>query len=150
MLQDLVRLLTLYLAAGVEVGAAAIVGIAAGEAMVRAAGALLRGRSESLQKDKIRLRLAGWLALAIEFELGADIIRTMIAPTWNDIGQLAAIIVIRTTLNFFLGRETRGAESNGGRPRGPKDSCDEAEDWSDGLGGWGTIGPQPVGGVRIR
>ncbi len=38
------------------------------------------------------------------------IIRTMVAPTWNDIGQLTAIIVIRTALNFFLGRETEGAE----------------------------------------
>jgi len=34
---------------------------------------------------------AGWLVLALEFLLAADILRTAISPTWNDIGQLAAI-----------------------------------------------------------
>jgi uncharacterized membrane protein len=86
-----------------------IIGFAAGEAMLRAASGLFKGACEALPREEIRLRLAGWLALAIEFELAADIIRTMVAPTWNDIGQLAAIIVIRTMLNFFLGRETEGA-----------------------------------------
>jgi uncharacterized membrane protein len=70
----------------------------------------LRARVSSDSTEEVRLRLARWLALAIEFELAADIIRTMIASTSNDIGQLAAIIVIRTTLNFFLGREREGAE----------------------------------------
>ena len=109
-MQELVRLLTLYLAAGVEIGAALIVGFAAGEAIARAGRGLFKGQSASDSTEEIRLRLARWLALAIEFELAADIIRTMIAPTWNDIGQLAAIIVIRTTLNFFLSRERGGAE----------------------------------------
>ena len=109
-MQELVRLLTLYLAAAVEVGAAVIVGFAAGEAIVRAGRGLAKRGMAADSTEEIRLRLARWLALAIEFELAADIIRTMIAPTWNDIGQLAAIIVIRTTLNFFLGRETQGAE----------------------------------------
>ncbi len=106
-MQNLVRLLTLDLAAGVEIGAAVIVGFAAGEAIVRAARSLLKWQVSAEDTEDTRLRLARWLALAIEFELGADIIRTMIAPTWNDIGQLAAIIVIRTALNFFLGRETQ-------------------------------------------
>jgi len=109
-LQELVRLLTLYLGAGVEIGAAIIVGFAASEANARAGRGLFKGQSSSESTEEIRLRLARWLALAIEFELAADIIRTMIAPTWNDIGQLAAIIVIRTTLNFFLDRETGGSE----------------------------------------
>lgn len=105
----MVRLLTLYLAAGVEVGAAAIVGFAACEAIVRAVRDLFEAPDlgEFHRRNPLEARS---LALAIEFELAADIIRTMIAPTWNDIGQLAAIIVIRTALNFFLGRETHGTE----------------------------------------
>ena len=43
-----------------------------------------------------------WLLLGLEFELGADIIRTAISPTWTQIGQLGAIAVIRTFLNYFL------------------------------------------------
>ena len=37
--------------------------------------------------------------------LAADIVRSAIAPTWNDIGQLAAIAAIRTFLNYFLERD---------------------------------------------
>lgn len=48
---------------------------------------------------------AAWILLALEFALAADIARTAIAPTWDDIGQLAAIAVIRTALNFFLERD---------------------------------------------
>ena len=59
-MQELVRFLTLYLAAGVEVGAAPTVGFAAGEAMVRAVSGLLKGESEAVPKEEIRLRLAGW------------------------------------------------------------------------------------------
>ncbi len=57
------------------------------------------------RKEDVRLRLGRWLALALEFELAADILRTAVAPTWNEIGQLAAIIVLRTALNYFLQRE---------------------------------------------
>lgn len=55
--------------------------------------------------NEIRLTLARYLGLALEFQLGADILSTAIAPSWDQIGKLAAIAVIRTVLNFFLGRE---------------------------------------------
>ena len=45
-------------------------------------------------KEEIRLRLGRWLALGLEFELGADILRTAIAPTRSEIGQLAAVATI--------------------------------------------------------
>jgi uncharacterized membrane protein len=50
---------------------------------------------------------AGWLVLALEFLLAADILRTAISPTWTDIGQLAAIAAIRTFLNYSLGHDLR-------------------------------------------
>ena len=46
-----------------------------------------------------------WLLLGLEFELGADIVRTAISPGWNDFGQLATIGAIRTALNYFLERD---------------------------------------------
>lgn len=52
-----------------------------------------------------RLTLARFLAIALEFELGADILATTVAPSWDAIGKLAAIAVIRTALNYFLSRE---------------------------------------------
>ena len=55
----------------------------------------------------IRLTLARYLALALEFQLGADILSTTIAPSWEQIGKLGAIAVIRTALNYFLSREMK-------------------------------------------
>jgi len=55
----------------------------------------------------IRLSLGKLLALALELLLAADILRTAVAPTWEDIGKLAAIAVLRTLLNFFLERELK-------------------------------------------
>lgn len=69
----------------------------------------------------VRLTLARYLALALEFQLGADILSTAIAPTWEAIGKLGAIAVIRTVLNYFLGKEmkeeARRDESRGGDER---------------------------------
>ena len=57
--------------------------------------------------NPIRLQLARYLALGLEFQLGADILSTAIAPSWDEIGKLAAIAVIRTGLNYFLMQEMR-------------------------------------------
>jgi uncharacterized membrane protein len=46
-----------------------------------------------------------WLLFGLQFALAADIVRSVISPTWNDIGQLAAIALIRTFLNYFLERD---------------------------------------------
>ena len=58
----------------------------------------------------LRTSLAGYLILALEFQLAADIISTAIAPGWNEIGQLGAIAVIRTVLNYFLEQEVKTLE----------------------------------------
>jgi uncharacterized membrane protein len=71
------------------------------------------------RREAIRLKLGRWLALALEFQLAADILETSVAPTWDDIGKVAAIIVLRTALNFFLAREIETAE----RPRTDAERC---------------------------
>ena len=53
----------------------------------------------------IWLRYARWLVAGLTFQLAADIIESALAPSWDDIGRLAAIAVIRTFLNYFLGRD---------------------------------------------
>lgn len=55
----------------------------------------------------IRLDVGRYLALGLEFQLAGDILRTAIAPTFREIGELAAITTIRTALNYFLGREIK-------------------------------------------
>ena len=65
--------------------------------------AVIRGQTQDY--NQIRLILARYLALALEFQLGADILSTAVAPSWEQIGKLGAIAVIRTGLNYFLMRE---------------------------------------------
>lgn len=96
---------TNYLAAIIEATAGVLVGFAAIEATIRALPLFVSRAAPPEAKEQVRLQLGRWLALALEFELAADILRTAIAPTWNEIGQLAAIIVLRTALNYFLQRE---------------------------------------------
>lgn len=57
--------------------------------------------------NAVRLLLARYLLLALELQLAADILSTAIAPSWEQIGKLAAIAVIRTALSYFLTLETR-------------------------------------------
>ena len=49
-----------------------------------------------------RLELGYSFSLGLSFLVGGSILRTTIAPTWNDIGQLTAIIALRTVLNYLL------------------------------------------------
>ena len=105
---------TLWLAAAVEASAALVIGLAALEATVRALLLFLPHRPSPGapdEKEAVRLRLGRWLAVALELELGADILRTAVAPTWNEIGQLGAIVVLRTALNYFLQLEIDKAQS---------------------------------------
>ena len=66
------------------------------------------GSPASHLRRQVWLGFAVWIVLALEFALAADIIRTAIAPSWEAIGQLAAIAAIRTLLNWFLMRDIEG------------------------------------------
>lgn len=55
--------------------------------------------------NQARLTFGSWLALALEFQLGADIVATTTSPSETNLIQLGVIAVIRTFLNIFLGRE---------------------------------------------
>src|SRR5438105_1447441 len=94
-----------YLAAGIEIAAGVIIGLAAVEAFLKAMPLFVRQSLPQQLKVEVRLSLGRWLALGLEFALAADILRTAVAPTWRDIGQLAAIAVLRTGLNYSLERE---------------------------------------------
>jgi uncharacterized membrane protein len=88
-------------------------GIEAMGALVIFAGAILAARRflsggfppGPAEFTAVRLTLARFLALALEFQLGADILSTAVAPSWEAIGKLGAIAVIRTALNWFLSKE---------------------------------------------
>jgi uncharacterized membrane protein len=87
-----------------------MVALAAADATLRSLQNAFR-KSRSLELRTIWLNFAGWILLALEFSLGADVIGTAIAPTWDAIGKLASIAVIRTFLSFFLARDFKDARA---------------------------------------
>lgn len=50
----------------------------------------------------IRLSLAQSMAIGLEFKLGGEILRTVIARDWNEILTVGAIIALRAALNFLI------------------------------------------------
>lgn len=65
-------------------------------------------KTESIRRI-IWLNFAQWILMGLEFTLAADIVKTAIAPTWNSIGQLSAIAIMRTFLSYFLERDLESA-----------------------------------------
>ncbi|GAB2940509.1 hypothetical protein GCM10027048_01070 [Hymenobacter coalescens] len=105
-----VRGLVQWLKLGVEAVGAGVIGVGILTALVQLLPMLLRRKPANF--TAVRLSLARYLALALEFQLGADILSTAIAPSWAQIGQLGAIAVIRTALNFFLSREMKEEQAS--------------------------------------
>ena len=82
-----------------------VIAYGAAEAFSRLAMRVIRGPGGKWQRKEIWLGFGMWLVIGLEFELAADVVRSVISPTWADIGQLGAIAVIRTALNYFLERD---------------------------------------------
>ena len=94
----------------VETTGACIIGLGVLAAAYQFVRAIIPPQVESY--NGIRLTLARYLVLALEFQVAADILSTAVAPSWDQIGKLGAIAVIRTGLNYFRTiemREERGA-----------------------------------------
>ena len=95
-------------ALAVDLASILVVAWGAGQAIIASAWhALHRPHYET--DRTIWVKFASWILLSLEFALGADIIRTAISPTWDDIGKLAAIAGIRTFLNYFLAHDLEEA-----------------------------------------
>ena len=60
----------------------------------------------------VRLTFGSWLAMALEFQLGADIVATSTSPTGAHLVQLGVVAVIRTLLNVFLARDLEAEASH--------------------------------------
>lgn len=100
-MEETIRLVSGYIALCVEAVAAVVIAFGTIQALVGLAPILV-GRRSAGQRRNVRIQFGVCLLLGLEFELAADIVRTAIAPSWTDIGQLASIAVIRTALNYFL------------------------------------------------
>jgi uncharacterized membrane protein len=96
----------------IEAAAVFIVAFGSVEAFLKLLPVMARPRASHGQRKAIWRRYGTWLLLGLEFELAADIVGSVISPSWMDIGELGAIAVIRTFLNYFLEKdlESSGTE----------------------------------------
>jgi uncharacterized membrane protein len=88
----------------VEAAGAIIIFAGALIAFVRFVAVAISPRTET-SFTRVRLGFGRYLVLGLEFQLASDILSTAVAPTFEEIGKLAAIAAIRTVLNYFLGKE---------------------------------------------
>ena len=102
--QELLREWVDLLVRLVEVAGALIIFLGAALAFVRFVAEADR-RGDERQFTRVRLAFGRYLVLGLEFQLASDVLSTAVAPTFEEIGQLAAIAAIRTALNYFLGKE---------------------------------------------
>src|SRR6476661_5765226 len=73
--------------------------------LVKAIGKRRRSASDHPLHTYFRMAFGGWLVVALEFLLAADIVGTIISPTTAHLIELGAIALIRTFLNYFLNKE---------------------------------------------
>ena len=93
-----------YIALVLEALALLVIAIGAFEAVIGIFRAMVRHTSNA-EKRAVWLEFARWLVAGLTFQLAADIVHTTVAPSWDDIGRVAAIAAIRTFLTFFLDRD---------------------------------------------
>jgi uncharacterized membrane protein len=103
-MEEFVKTIALKLSTFIELIAAVVIAIALVQFIFNYAKSLFK-LSDHIDNAWLRVKFGGSLAIALELLLAADILVTAVAPTWEEIGKLAAIVAIRTALNFFLERE---------------------------------------------
>ena len=103
-MEEIAKTVALTLSVVVELLGAIITAVAIVQFLVGYIAKLFR-RKQYLHNAMLRVKFGSSLAIVLELLLAADILRTAVAPSWDEIGKLAAIAAIRTTLNYFLERE---------------------------------------------
>ena len=104
-MDEVVNQLASIVATAIEVVMVIVIIIGSARAVAAIVRQLAMRKALAPAVRKIWLHYASWILLALEFALAADIIRTIVRPNWNEIGQLAAIAAIRIALSYFLGRD---------------------------------------------
>jgi len=70
-------------------------------------------RSNIVQKiTSTKNYLGSYILLGLEILISADIINSILNPTMHDILRLAAIVIIRTVISYFLNKEMKATENN--------------------------------------
>jgi uncharacterized membrane protein len=105
-MEEIAKQITLIISHAAEILSAFIIGLAIIKVLINYL-TRIHPSNIKISKEEIRVHFGGSVAVALELLLGADVLATAVAPSWNDIGKLAAIAILRTALNYFLARELK-------------------------------------------
>ena len=72
------------------------------------------------KRQLIRLNLAQGIALALEFKMGGEVLRTVVVREWSELGILGAIIVLRAMLTFLIHWEIKNEKRETQEEQGGK------------------------------
>lgn len=104
--EHVVERAALLVGTAIEAIAIAVIAIGVLQALVRLPPVLFRNRSDaSTATPTAWLDFGRWLIAGLTFQLAADIVHTTVAPSWEEIGRVAAIAAIRTLLTLALERD---------------------------------------------
>jgi len=109
-MESLLHTIAHSIALAIQAVAIAFVTAGSALALIKAARMLIAGKRTKGEFQMIWLNHARWLVAALTFLLAADIVETSFSPTWNELGGLAAVAMIRTFLSYFLDGEMEYAE----------------------------------------
>jgi uncharacterized membrane protein len=94
-----------YLSLALQTVAIVIVALGSIRALVGVARMAIASRPSHAAQRAAWLDYARWLVVALTFQLAADIVNTSFSASWDEVGRLAVIAVVRTFLSYFLDRE---------------------------------------------
>jgi uncharacterized membrane protein len=114
-MEEIAKNITICISHALEIISAAVIGFAIlrfiyqyfRQLFQKQAGRDFTGKSPG----QLRLGFGTAVSISLELLLGADVLATAVAPSWDDIGKLAAIATLRTALNYFLEKELRHSKS---------------------------------------
>ncbi|MGA9942527.1 MAG: DUF1622 domain-containing protein [Nitrososphaeraceae archaeon] len=104
--EELVSGFIKYLALGIDIMAAVIIGITITIAFISALKILRKPTNErTLAAETVRLSLARSLLLVLDFVVASDILKTILVPSLSELSLLAFIVAIRIALSWSLSKE---------------------------------------------
>jgi uncharacterized membrane protein len=99
-----------YVALAIQAVAIVVVALGSARAVIDGARLALAHQAGDVVARAVWLRYAHVLVAGLTFQLAADVVATTVAPTWDEVGRLAAVAGIRTFLSYFLDRELAARE----------------------------------------
>ena len=106
MMEEIAKTITIYISHTLEIISALVIAAALVKLVANYFQTFLKPKN-GLSAMEARMVFGSAVAVSLELLLGADVLATAVAPSWDDIGKLAAIAVLRTGLNYFLEKELK-------------------------------------------